>query len=204
MPSSAVRPMVCADRTRREAIRDASAAAGAALAASTAPLLLRLGRAFAEATGDDEAMLEEAVRLEQAAAVSYGAFTETALLDKQLADTAMLFSRQARQHAEVLGRRLVSLGGSRPEPPRPPEIDGLRAISSPSGFLEFAIGLENGALRTYLDGLGGIVDPGLMRTWAQVAANHGQHLVVLRQELSAEPADWVPAAFETGSSPPPA
>ena len=45
--------------------------------------------------------------------------------------------------------------------------------------------------------------PELLRMATEISSNEGQHLVVLRQALGAEPAAAVPVAFEAGVSPAP-
>jgi hypothetical protein len=195
--------MRSADRTRREAVRSGSIAAGAVLATATAPVLLRVADALAD-DGDDRAIIESAIAAEQTAAVAYGAAAGSSLLTKPLVDVAMLFHDQATAHAMALGRELQALGGKVPRPPRAEDVKGLAAVRTEAEFLEFAIGIENSAVRAYLEALQGLQTPALLETAARIMASAGQHLVVLRQALSPEPTDWVPDAFETGTSPQPA
>ena len=194
--------MRSADRTRREAVRSGSIAAGAVLATATAPVLLRVADALAD-DGDDRAIIESAIAAEQTAAVAYGAAAGSSLLTKPLVDVAMLFHDQATAHAVAFGRELRALGGKGPTPPREEDVKGLAAVRTEAEFLEFAIGFENSAVRAYLEALQGLQTPALLETVARIMASAGQHLVVLRQALSAGPTDWVPDAFETGTSPPP-
>jgi hypothetical protein len=143
-------------------------------------------------------------RLEQTAAVAYGALAEGVALRRPVADAAALFRRHAAAHAAALGRALEVLGGAVPEPPRPQDIEGLQAAGAEADFLAFAISLENRNVRAYVDALAELESPGTLRLCGAAMAAAGQHLVVLREALGATPAEAVPTAFETGASPPPA
>jgi Ferritin-like domain len=191
--------MRSAERSRREVVKSAAAA----LAGGAIPFLVRTAGADAQSGGEAE-IVESAIVGEQAAAVAYGSAAENRLLAKPLADSAALFRAQARAHAAALGRELRALGGEPPAPPRPDQVKGLIAVRTEEDFLLFTLALESANVRRYLEGLQALQTPVLVERLAQIMASAGQHLVILRQALSADPADWVPDAFETGTSPPPA
>jgi rubrerythrin len=118
-----------------------------------------------------------------------------------VADVAKLFRDQEQEHADGLTQALEGLGGAAPRPPAPQEVEELGAVQSQEEFLRFAVELENMAVVAYIDAHRRLQSPDLLKTGAQIIANEGQHLVVLRQALGASPAESVPSAFEAGSDP---
>jgi hypothetical protein len=92
-----------------------------------------------------------------------------------------LFRDQSRAHIRVLTQALKDLGGTPPQPfaGGAPQRDLLV-------FETRMIGAYQSAIKTLEKG-------DLVRTLAEIMANHGQRLVVLRQALGRDP---VPAAFE--------
>lgn len=190
------------ESTRREAVRRGVIGAGAIVAASTIPILLRVGKAFAEADGD-AAILEGAVGLEQTAVVAYDTAYRSKLLDKPVAGVARLFRDQEQEHADGLTQALESLGGTPPEPPQPAQVQGLGSVSSQEDILRFAVELEKMAIVAYIEAHRKLQSPDLLKTGTQIMCNEGQHLVVLRQALGASPAQSVPSAFEAGTDPAP-
>ena len=182
------------ERTRRDAVRTGLAAGGAVLAASAIPALLRARYALAAARGDAQ-IVRGALVLEQTAVVAYGAALDGGALRGELAATVGRIRRQEREHARALGAALARLGGTAPAPPRREEVRGLAGLRTRRDVLSFAIELENMAVAAYYEAHQRLREPGLLRTGAQIMANEGQHLVVLRQALGRDP---VPRAFETG------
>jgi Ferritin-like domain len=135
--------------------------------------------AFARA-GSDTAILRRAIEMELEMALAYETIGGTL-------SAAGLFERQARAHAESLSESLKRLGGKPPPAPR-------RAGEQEAGAAS-ALRLELTAVAAYHDALGRLRNPAVLRTVSSVMANHGQHLVVLREALGREP---LPTAFETG------
>ena len=147
-----------------------------ALARAAAGLMaLALARPpAAPAQGADNGELIEAlIELERRLALAYATGGS---------GTDQLFGRHSREHAEGLEQALYNRGGRAPEEPRsaggaPLELEA-RAVA--------ACHLAAGELR----------DSRLLPTLAAIMANHGQHLVVLRERAGRDP---IPSAFETGS-----
>jgi Ferritin-like domain len=135
--------------------------------------------AFARAEGDT-AIVRRAVEMELEMARAYASIGAGV-------SRAELLEQDARAHAESLTASLKRLGGTPPAPPRAP------AEPRPSAAL--ALRLELMAVAAYHDALGKLRNPALLHTTASIMANHGQHLVVLREELGGDP---LPTAFETG------
>jgi len=184
------------EQTRREALSRGVIAGGGVLAAASIPALLRVRNAFAQAEGD-AAILESAVSLEQTAVVAYRTAAGSGLLEPPVEKSARLFQKQEQEHADALTTALKDLDGQAPPRPKPEDIEGLGDVKSQKDLLEFAVELESMAVAAYYDAHGKLEDPKLLETAAQIMANEGQHLVVLRQALDKDP---VPDAFETGRS----
>lgn len=170
-------------------------AGGTVVAASSAPLLA-VRNALAKGVESEADVLERAVKLEQTAVVAYGAAVEDGLLRQPLAELARLFRGQEREHADALTAALEDLDRKPPRPPTPEEV-GLRRLASQDDVLRFLIEHENRTVVAYIDAQRRLEDEALLGTVAQIMANDGQHLVVLRQALGE---DAVPAAFEAGTS----
>ena len=160
------------------------------------PSLLRVRNAFAQAEGD-AAILEAAVGLEQTAVVAYDTAVKSGLLEKPVERVARLFRDQEQAHAAALTTALEGLGGRAPARPEPSSITGLGGVRNQADITNFAVELETMAVAAYYEAHGKLKDRKLLETAAQIMANEGQHLAVLRP-LVEKPA--VPDAFETGES----
>jgi rubrerythrin len=182
--------------TRREVVRLGLVGGGAAIAAGSVPPLLVVRNAFAQATGD-AALLERAIELEQALMVAYDTAVGRGLLSKPLERSAIRLRDQERQHADALAKMLEERGGTVPEPPRAGQVRGLTGVKSESEMLRFAVELENMVVIAYIDAQRKLKDEKLLTLAAQIMANEGQHLVVLRQALDKDP---LPSAFEAGTT----
>lgn len=189
------------ERDRRDLLRRGWALGGAALAASSIPLLLSVRDAFAQATGD-AAILEKAINLEQIAVIAY----DTAIGGGLLAPAALAIARRFRdheqQHAGALTTALTDLGGIAPAPPDgvadvDEVVKGLGDVKTQAGLVNVLIELELAAVAAYHDAHAKLLETRLLQTGASIMANEGQHLVVLRTLVGADP---VPAAFETGAT----
>jgi Ferritin-like domain len=138
--------------------------------------------AFARA-GSDSAILRRAIEMELEMALAYEAMGD------ELREAGH-FERDARAHAESLTASLKRLGGTPPPEPR--------SAGQAPGDAGFALRLELTAVMAYHDALGRLRNPAVLRRVSSIVANHGQHLVVLREALGREP---LPTAFETGRIP---
>ena len=145
--------------------------------AAAALACARPAAALAQATAD-VAMLERAIEIERRLDIAYGGEPGEGL------DQAPLFARQCRAHARGLEIALRNRGG------RVPPDGGSVPVAAN------VLAIENEAVGLYHDAIGEVGDERLVPIFAAVMANHGQHLVVLRQRLGRDP---IPVAFETGS-----
>jgi hypothetical protein len=143
--------------------------------AAAAAALARPASALAQ-PGDDE-LLQAAIEIERRLAIAYGGEPGERF------EQAPLFARQCREHARGLGIALRNRGGR-----VPPDGGSVPVAAS-------VLAIENEATRMYHDAIGELRDGRLLPIFVAVMANHGQHLVVLRERLGRDP---IPAAFETG------
>jgi rubrerythrin len=129
--------------------------------------------------------------------VAYDTGLDRGLLSKSLEGSARRLRDQEREHTAALASALEERGATAPEPPRPGEVRGLAGIKSEREMLRFAVELENTIVIAYIDAHRKLKDEALLRTFAQIMASEGQHLVVLRQALGDDP---LPSAFEAGTT----
>lgn len=190
------------ETTRREAVRRGLVAGGAIAAAATAPVLLRAQSAFAQADGDLE-IIEAAAELELQAIVAYDTLFDSGLLRGPVRDIVRLFRDQEQEHFNALAHLLDNLGGAEPERPEPAEIPGLGGLASEAQMLSFLIEIENGLIKEYVKAFSNLSEREPLKTASQIMSNEGQHLVMLRLALGADPVALVPSAFETGTDPAP-
>lgn len=188
------------ERDRRELLRRGFALGGAAIAASSIPLLLSVRDAFAQASGD-AAVLEKAIILERTAVIAYDSVIDGDLLSPGALRVARRLRDHERQHAETLTTALTDLGGIAPAAPNGVEavdkvVEGRGDVKTQAEAVEFLIELELAAVAAYHEAHGKLVETRLLQTAASIMASEGQHLVVLRMLVGADP---VPAAFETGA-----
>jgi rubrerythrin len=170
--------------------------------AVAAPLLLHAHTAFAAASADAD-VIAAAVGIEDVAIFAYDAALKSNLLDASTTKLAQLLRSQEQQHRDALNVALRRLGGTAPPPPTSPAANQLLApltqAKSQQDLLAFAIQVETATVAAYYDAQGQLGAPSLLRATAEIMANEGQHLVLLRQALG-QPA--VPNAFETGKPSP--
>jgi hypothetical protein len=147
------------------------------------------------ARGDagDERVLEYLVGLEQNAVAVYERVATAGVLRGPLEQVARLFNEQSREQLEMLVKGLKDLGGTPPQPPARERIADLSELRDRDDALDFAHGLETGIVSGYRSAVRNLEKPELLRTAAEIMANHGQRLVVLRQSLGRAP---VPRAFD--------
>jgi rubrerythrin len=188
------------ERDRRELLRSGLRLGGAAVAASSIPLLLSVRNAFAASSGDAD-ILARAITLERIAVLAYGVAIDSTLLSSDFADIARRFRDHEQQHADALVTALTDLGGSPPPPPTVKDIDGvvkgIGDVKSEADVASFAIELEMATVAAYYDAHHKLIDAKLLQTGASIMASEAQHLVVLRQAVKRDP---VPNAFETGAA----
>lgn len=188
------------ERDRRALLRRGLALGGAAVAASSVPLLLAVRSAFAAGDETDATLLEKAITLERTLVLAYDRVIDDGFLrDERLAPA---LREHERRHAATWVKALTDLGGRPPpEPAGPAAVDklvkGLGDVRDEAQTLAFLIELETAAVAAYYDAQARFVQARLLQSGASIMGSEGQHLVLLRQ---AGKLPAVPEALETGKT----
>jgi hypothetical protein len=143
-----------------------------------------------------QAALTEALKVEQTCVVAYEAIANSGKLSARATASMRALLDDDREHAAQLVTALDDEGVTPPIPPRRATIHGLGTVHDDRSAAQFAIVLEEHAVRAYLAAVRNLSDPNVLRTVAGAMGTDGQHLVVLRQAAGEVP---VPSAFERGS-----
>ncbi len=162
-------------RTRRGLV--AGAAAGSLL-------LLAGARGASAQLGEDRTLVTAALDLERRALAAYEDASTSEALDVDTRGIARRFAEHQREHVAALAGVLGQTGGADAEPAGGEDEEGGGGRDD---FLRTAIGLEEEALRAYRTAHERLRDASLVKLGSGVMANHGQHLVVLRDALEEEP-----------------
>lgn len=164
---------------RQFLIRGAGLAATAAVPGS----LLAAAPALAAST-DETKTVTNIVGLEQASALMYTTIAENKAVSPKTKGLIDSFHGQEESHVNAFSEALSQLGESAPNTPTDvadiPELKGLGQAKSEKELLGFAIKLEEKLVAAYLAGTSDFETADLIRSGAQVGANHMQHLAVLR------------------------
>jgi hypothetical protein len=171
-----------------ERIDTRRALVGGAAAGSLLLLLGRPGAARAQLNEQDREILRELVDLEAEAALLYEGAVEDGAVAGEAGSVLRSFAEQQAEHVDALTSAL----GSRPPAPVAGDAGDRQAV------LERAVELEDGLVAAYLDAHGRLGDAALLTLGSGIMANHGQHLVALRDLLGEDV--LVPDAFATGTS----
>ncbi len=159
--------------------------------AAAGSLLLLLGRppaARAQLNEQDRQILRELIDLEADAALHSEGAVEGGGAGGDAGTVLRSFAEQQVEHVDALTSAL----GSRP--PAPVGGDG----GDQQAVLERAVELEDRLVAASLDAHGRLADAALLTLGSGIMANHGQHLVALRELLGEDV--LVPDAFATGTS----
>jgi hypothetical protein len=188
------------ERDRRALLRRGLALGGAAVAASSVPLLLAVRDAFAAGDDTDASLLAQAITLERTLVLAYDRVIDDGFLsDEQLAPA---LREHERRHAATWTTALSDLGGKPPpEPAGLAAVDklvkGLGDVTNEAQTLAFLVELETAAVAAYYDAQAKFVQARLLQSGASIMGSEGQHLVLLRQAAKLAP---VPEALETGKT----
>jgi rubrerythrin len=146
----------------------------------------------------DAVLLNEALAHELTAVHAYA--HGRLLLRGELGAVGREFRAQAQEHVSGITKALRGLGGETDAEAE--ELD-YSALKTQADFLSFAYELENAALAAYVSIAPRLETYGPRALATSLAANHAQHLTILRQGLGAGLAASAPEALETGDSPSP-
>ena len=168
----------------------------AGLVLSGSAIALLAGKdALAAKTGDSTAgdvqILNTALGAELEAIAAYQLGADSKLLQKPVLDLAVSFQGHHKEHADVLAKTIVKLGG-KPVLAKAKYDFPVDQLKSQADVLRFAAKLEQGAVSAYLGAVPLFGNPDLAKAAASILGDEAMHWAVLRQALG-EVA--VPSAF---------
>ena len=182
-----------AQNSRRRFLQQAGTATFSGLAIA---LLGGRSTALAAGTADDAVaqdvrILNTAVAAEHEAVAAYQLGADSGLLQPEVAKVALTFQGHHKQHVEALAKAVRGLGGS--------DVRALEKYDFPtdklkaqSDVLQFAAGLERGAVSAYAGAIPLFDNRELSAAAASILADEAMHWAVLRSALGLDP---VPGAF---------
>ncbi len=153
--------------------------------------MARAGDGQSDQVQADIRILGTALMAEREAVAAYQLGSESGLLQAAVLKVAVSFQDHHKAHADVLADTIRKLGGEVAEPPKSFNFptEGLRAQRD---VLEFAAGLERGAVSAYVGAIPLFGERDLSKAAASILADEAMHWAVLRQALGLDP---VPGAF---------
>lgn len=183
--------------TAQQARRRFVTSAGALTFSGVAVAMLG-GRSTALAAGTSDDAVEQDIRIintaiaaEHEAVAAYQLGAESGLLEPGVLKVAVKFQGHHKEHVEALAKAVRSLGGR--------DVDARREYHFPvdklkvqSDVLQFAAGLERGAVSAYAGAIPLFGNRDLSAAAASILADEAMHWAVLRSALGLDP---VPGAF---------
>jgi len=139
----------------------------------------------------DLAILNLALAAEFQAIAAYQVGAESGLLTSAVRPLALEFQGHHKAHADVLAGTIRKLGGQ-PVAAKGKYDFPLEKLKTQADVLQFAAGLEKGAVSAYLGAVPKFDDRALSHAAASILGDEAMHWAVLRQALGEQP---VPAAF---------
>ncbi|MEP7157731.1 MAG: ferritin-like domain-containing protein [Betaproteobacteria bacterium] len=173
--------------------------AGSGLALSAGAIAL-LGGCDAMAAGakvsaveleSDVRILNTALGAEYEAVAAYQVGAESGLLTKEVLGVAVTFQGHHKEHAAAIAGTIHKLGGKAVSA-KSKYVFPVEKLKSQSDVLQFAAGLEKGAISAYLGAVPLFADKALAQVAASILGDEAMHWAVLRHVLGENP---VPAAF---------
>jgi hypothetical protein len=150
---------------------------GLLAAGGVAPLALAAAAAAAPASDLD--ILERLLLRERRLEAAYEGALRRGVMGEQLAAS---LRDQEREHARGIEMTLSARGRRAPEAPEPdPRL--AASLRSRAAFGAYALALEGGAVRAYVDALASLRDTRLLQPLGAIMANEAQHQVALRMGL---------------------
>lgn len=139
----------------------------------------------------DIAILNAALAAEYQAIAAYQVGAESGLLTAAVKPVALEFQGHHKAHADVLAGTVKKMGGT-PVAAKSKYDFPLEKLKSQTDVLQFAAGLEKGAVSAYVGAVPKFDDRALSHAAATILGDEAMHWAVLRQVLGEQP---VPAAF---------
>lgn len=171
--------------------------AGSTLSAAGVALASGLGVPAALAAASDDAVAQDvrilntALAAEHEAVAAYQLGADSGLLSRSVAPTAIAFQGHHKEHVDALAAAVRSLGGAPAEPLADYDFEA-QGLKRERDVLEFAAGLERGAVSAYAGAIPVFENRQLAAAAASILADEAMHWAVLRSVLGLDP---VPGAF---------
>lgn len=179
--------------SRRRFIRRAGAATFSGIAVA---LLGGRSTVLAAGTADDAVaqdvrILNTAIAAEHEAVAAYQLGADSGLLQPEVLKVAVKFQGHHKQHVDALAKAVRSLGGT---DVHAKEDYGFPVdkLGAQEDVLQFAAGLERGAVSAYAGAIPLFDNRDLSSAAASILADEAMHWAVLRHALGLDP---VPGAF---------
>jgi rubrerythrin len=161
----------------------------------TAVALLAGNEVLAATSGSAKAgdvkILNTALGAELEAIAAYQLGAESNLLQKPVLDLAVTFQGHHKEHADVLAKTIVKLGG-KPVAAKDKYNFPVDQLKSQADVLRFAAKLEQGAVSAYLGAVPLFGNRDLAKAAASILGDEAMHWAILRNALGEAP---VPSAF---------
>ena len=182
------------DPNAREARRSFLGRSGLLLSGAAVALLA--GRDALAAKGDESAasdarILNTALGAEFEAVAAYQVGAESGLLQRPVLDLAVTFQGHHKEHADVLAKTIVKLGG-KPVAAKAKYTFPTETLKTQADVLRFAAMLEKGAVSAYLGAVPLFGNRDLAKAAASILGDEAMHWAILRNALGEDP---VPVAF---------
>jgi rubrerythrin len=143
------------------------------------------------AKAGDLKILNSALASELEAIAAYQVGAESGLLQKPVLALAVQFQGHHKAHADVLAGTVRQLGG-KPVEAKTKYAFPVEKLKTQADVLQFAAGLEKGAVSAYLGAVPLFGDRQLARAAASILGDEAMHWAILRNALGEDP---VPMAF---------
>jgi rubrerythrin len=143
------------------------------------------------AHANDVQILNTALGAELEAIAAYQLGADSKLLQKPVLDLAVTFQGHHKEHADVLAKTVVKLGGKPVEAKAKYDFPAEQ-LKSQGDVLKFAAKLEQGAVSAYLGAVPLFGNRDLAKAAASILGDESMHWAILRQALGEAP---VPSAF---------
>ena len=182
-----------AQNTRRKFISRAGALTFSGVAVA---MLGGRSTALAAGTADDAVeqdirILNTAIAAEHEAVAAYQVGAESGLLEPAVLEVAVAFQGHHKEHVAALAKAVRSLGGKEVHSRLSYDFP-VEKLKKRVDVLQFAAGLERGAVSAYAGAIPVFGNRDLAAAAASILADEAMHWAVLRNALGLDP---VPGAF---------
>lgn len=143
------------------------------------------------ASNQDVKILNTAIGAEHEAVAAYQVGAESGLLNPDVLKVAVQFQGHHKEHIDALTQAVKSLGGIPAEAKTDYDFP-VHKLKNQTDVLEFAAGLERGAISAYVGVIPIFDNRDLSFAAASILVDESMHWAVLRSVLGLDP---VPAAF---------